>query len=123
MARALSGTVKRIERRRKPKLGGMGISHAEYVRILQQIERDNPFRPYANPAPTPTVIEMPVSVAPPVPEPTPEPMGGQPTEFPEPIREVTWRPRGPQDWNDDSEDVVGRCLTDYDPLADEDEDA
>ncbi len=123
MARALSGTVKRIERRRKPKLGGMGISHAEHVRILQEIERDNPFRPYtaATPAPPPTVVDMPEAVRPPAPDSRPEPMGGQPSEFPELIRDVTWRPRGPQDWNDDSEDMVGRCLTEYDVLGNDDE--
>jgi hypothetical protein len=32
------------------------------------------------------------------------------------IRPVRWRQRGPQDWDDDREDMVDRCLTEYDPL-------
>ncbi len=42
------------------------------------------------------------------------------------IRPVTWRLRGPQDWPDDckhdSEDWVGRCKTEYDPLDNDDDD-
>lgn len=52
------------------------------------------------------------------PEPPPEIIGGQPPEFPELFRPVTWRKRGPQDWDDDTEDMVGRCYVDYDPLED-----
>jgi hypothetical protein len=127
MARALSSTIGRIERKRSARRGDS--IQAVYMRAMREMARDQSRQPQtqAMPPPPPTVIEMPVAAAPPepepVPEPMPEPMGGQPTEFPEPIRPVTWRQRGPQDWADDSEDMVGRCLTDYDPLADEDDDA
>jgi hypothetical protein len=116
MARALSSSIERLERSKSVK------SRPTLKQLLEEAERNRPFRPYTEtaPPPPPTVIEMPVAVAsaPPEPAPLPEPIGGQPAEFPEPNREVTWCPRGPQDWNDDSEDMVGRCLTDYDPLED-----
>jgi hypothetical protein len=36
------------------------------------------------------------------------------------IRPVTWRQRGPQDYSDDDEDdTYGKCLVDYDVLADD----
>jgi hypothetical protein len=84
-------------------------------------------RPVAPPPPPPRVsIPANIPVRPPTPPPTPpprelpqpQPMGGQPLELPEPFQPVRWRIRGPQDWHDDSEDMVGRCYVDYDPLAD-----
>ncbi len=33
------------------------------------------------------------------------------------IRPVTWRRRGPQDYEDDSDDMYGKCIVDYDPLG------
>ena len=33
------------------------------------------------------------------------------------IRPVTWRRRGPQDYEDEGEDMYGRCIVDYDPLG------
>ena len=65
-------------------------------------------------------LEPPPKPPPPPPvEPPPlEIIGGQPPEFPEPLRPVTWRPREQQDWDDDTEDMVGRCYVDYDPLED-----
>ena len=40
------------------------------------------------------------------------------------IRPVTWRRRRPQDYVDDPDDMYGRCIVDYDPLAylDDDDD-
>lgn len=40
------------------------------------------------------------------------------------IRPVQWRQRGPQDRQDDGEDMYGRCIVDYDPLGylDDDDD-
>ena len=118
MARALSSTVGRIERKRSARRGNSDLdAYRQAMRALGRNQSPEPQTQTMPPLP-PTVIDMPVAVAPPEPEPAPEPMGGQPTEFPEHIREVTWRPRGPQDWVDDSEDMVGRCYTDYDPLED-----
>ena len=112
---ALASGMTRLDRKTTLKHGSS--DHADYVRILREIERDSPFRPCTDPAPPPTVIDMPVAVAPPEPEPPPRIIGGQPSEFPEPIRPVFWRVRGPQDWAAENEDMGGRCLTEYDPLA------
>lgn len=67
-----------------------------------------------------------VRVAPPSPPPLPKPPEPEPplvqpfTYDPPPemqIRPVTWRRRGPQDHEDDGEDMYGRCIVDYDPLG------
>ena len=33
------------------------------------------------------------------------------------IRPVQWRRRGPSDYEDDSDDMYGKCIVDYDPLG------
>ena len=58
--------------------------------------------------------------------PPPDPLPGQPASFPPAdmqIRPVHWRQRGAQDYydEDDPPGTNGRCITEYDPLADEDE--
>ena len=70
--------------------------------------------------PAPVVVApSPPPKPPPKPEPPPETH-----DIPEhmQIRPVTWRQRGPRDvddWEDGGHDY-SQCLTDYDPLADED---
>jgi len=54
-------------------------------------------------------------------EPPPEPERVQPFTYDPPpemqIRPVTWRRRGPQDYEDDEDDMYGKCIVDYDPLG------
>ena len=53
-------------------------------------------------------------------------MPGQPAALPSPdmqIRPVQWRPRGAHDYDEeDAPGTNGHCITEYDPLRDEDED-
>lgn len=52
-------------------------------------------------------------------EPAPPPV--QPFTYDPPpemqVRPVTWRTRGPQDYEDDEDDMYGKCIVDYDPLG------
>ena len=64
---------------------------------------------------------------PPAPTPAPRPvMPGQPVTPPQPdmeIRPTRWRPRGEQDYDEEERPGTnGRCITEYDPLRDEDDD-
>ena len=65
-----------------------------------------------------------VRVEPPLQPPEPEPV--KPFTYDPPpemqIRPVTWRRRGPRDYEDDEDDMYGKCIVDYDPLAEADAD-
>lgn len=58
--------------------------------------------------------------------PPPEPDIVQPFNYDPPpemqIRPVRWRMRGPEDYVDDADDMYGKCIVDYDVLADDDDD-
>ena len=60
------------------------------------------------------------------PEPAPQTMPGQPVALPSPdmeIRPTRWRARTAQDYDEEERPGTnGRCLTEYDPLRDEDDD-
>jgi len=83
-----------------------------------------PLPPTAPPSP-PSAPEPVVVASPPPPKPPPSPRETWEThDIPEhmQIRPVMWRRRGPQDdddWDDGGRDY-GQCLTDYDPLEEED---
>jgi hypothetical protein len=70
----------------------------------------------------PLVVATPPS-KPPAPPRPPEPEEPlvQPFNYDPPpemqIRPVRWRQRGPQDYEDDGEDMYGKCIVDYDPLG------
>jgi hypothetical protein len=63
---------------------------------------------------------------PPAESPKPEPPLVQPFTYDPPsemqIRPVTWRRRDARDYDDDPDDMYGKCIVDYDPLAQEDAD-
>ena len=84
-----------------------------------------PAPPPAVPLPPPSPLPASVVVAPPPPKPPPKPEPPPEThDIPEhmQVRPVTWRQRGPQDVDDwdDGGPGYGQCLTEYDPLAEED---
>jgi len=76
------------------------------------------------PSPSPASAPEPVVVAPPPPPKPPPVQKWETHDIPEhmQIRPVQWRRRGPHDdddW-DDGGPGYGQCLTEYDPLAEED---
>ncbi len=83
----------------------------------------------ARPTVPPPTIELPVEppaeprTPPPAPPPEPKPPPwtyDPPSEMQ--IRPVTWRRRDARDYEDDPDDMYGKCIVDYDPLAQEDAD-
>jgi hypothetical protein len=80
----------------------------------------------ASGTPPPKVVALPPPQAPPVIEARPQAMPGQPVALPSPdmeIRPTRWRPRGAQDYDEEERPGTnGRCITEYDPLRDEDDD-
>ena len=89
---------------------------------LQPILRDAPLRG----APQDEVVRVATPPSPPNPRPPPEPELVQPFTYDPPpemqIRPVTWRRRDARDYDDDPDDMYGKCIVDYDPLAQEDAD-
>jgi hypothetical protein len=81
-------------------------------------------------SPPPPSPSPPEPASRPRPEPSPEPPSEpplvQPFNYDPPpemqIRPVTWRRRDAADYADDEDDMYGKCIVDYDPLAQEDAD-
>ena len=78
-------------------------------------------------APQPPPLKVVEARPPPKPPPRPpEHLPGQPVSPPPPdmeIRPTRWRARGAQDYDgEERPGTNGRCITDYDPLRDEDDD-
>jgi hypothetical protein len=93
-----------------------GAPQDEVVRIQE------PTKPHPEERPARPRLEGCEPVRPP-----PEPLPGQPAELPSPdmeIRPTRWRGRTAQDYYDEDErpGTNGRCITEYDPLRDEDDD-
>jgi hypothetical protein len=66
-------------------------------------------------------VELPVVATPPPPPKPPEPEPVKPFTYDPPpemqIRPVFWRKRGTRDYEDDEDDMYGKCIVDYDPLG------
>ena len=96
------------------------------VKVRPPARTPPPAPPLPKPVQPPAIEVRPPPLPPPrAPEPPPEPLPGQPVA-PRPahleIRPVHWRPRGPQDYDEERPGTNGRCIVNYDPFRDEDDD-